>query len=123
MTAAWAANAVLVLHGLFIAFAVLGAALLWRWPHLVFAHVPTVLWGAYVEFSGSLCPLTPLENRLRGAAGQAGYSGGFIEHYLLPLIYPAGLTRDVQWALGTAVVLVNALLYGAWLLSRRRSRA
>ena len=122
MTAALVADAVLLLHALFIAFALLGAALLWRWPRLVWAHLPAVLWAAFVEFSGNICPLTPLENRWREAAGGQGYSGGFVEHYLLPLIYPAGLTRDAQWWLGTGVVLVNVLLYGAWLRRRRRPR-
>ena len=122
MTAALVADAVLLLHALFIAFALLGAALLWRWPRLVWAHLPAVLWAAFVEFSGNICPLTPLENRWRETAGGQGYSGGFVEHYLLPLIYPAGLTRDAQWWLGTGVVLVNVLLYGAWLRRRRRPR-
>lgn len=121
MTAALVADAVLLLHALFIAFAVLGAALLWRWPRLVWAHLPAVMWAAFVEFSGRICPLTPLENRWRNSAGEAGYSGGFVEHYLLPLIYPAGLTRDVQWWLGAMVLLVNALLYGVWWLKRPRN--
>jgi len=120
MTAAWAADAVLLLHLLFIVFAVLGAALLWRWPRLVWAHGPAMLWAAYIEFSGTLCPLTPLENRLRRAAGEQGYSGGFIEHYLLPLIYPAALTRDVQTLLGVGVLLINLLLYGLWVARRHR---
>lgn len=120
MSVAWAADAVLLLHLLFIIFAVLGAALLWRWPRLVWVHVPAMLWGAYVEFSGKLCPLTPLENRLRRAAGEQGYSGGFVEHYLLPLIYPDTLTRDVQILLGAGVLLINLLLYGLWVATRRR---
>ena len=120
MLASWLAGAVLVLHLLFIAFVVAGAALLWRWPRLAWLHVPAVLWGAYAELSGTICPLTPLENRLRALAGEAGYTQGFIEHYLLPLIYPAALTREVQLALGAAVVAVNALLYALWLRSRGR---
>jgi Protein of Unknown function (DUF2784) len=120
MIASLAADAVLLLHGLFIAFAVLGAALLWRWPGVVWLHLPATAWGAYVEFSGKLCPLTPLENRLRHAAGGQGYSGGFVEHYLLPLIYPEGLTRETQWLLGGVVLVVNAALYAAWLARRRR---
>jgi hypothetical protein len=122
MSAAWAADAVLLLHLLFIVFALLGAALLWRWPRIIWLHLPAVLWGAYVEFSGSLCPLTPLENRLRRAAGEQGYSSGFVEHYLLPLIYPEGLSRDMQAWLGAVVVVVNLLLYGLWLARRRRQR-
>ena len=120
MLASWLASAVLVLHLLFIAFVVAGAALLWRWPRLAWLHVPAVLWGAYAELSGTICPLTPLENRLRALAGEAGYTQGFIEHYLLPLIYPAALTREVQLALGAAVVAVNVLLYALWLRSRGR---
>lgn len=120
MLASWLAGAVLVLHLLFIAFVVAGAALLWRWPRLAWLHVPAVLWGAYAELSGTICPLTPLENRLRALAGEAGYAQGFIEHYLLPLIYPAALTREVQLALGAAVVAVNVLLYALWLRSRGR---
>lgn len=114
MTAALAADAVLVFHGLFIAFAVAGAVLLWRWPRLAWLHVPAVAWAATIEFSGTICPLTPLENSLRAAAGQQGYAGGFVEHYLLPLIYPAGLTRETQALLGVGVVLLNAGLYGLW---------
>ena len=120
MLASWLAGAVLVLHLLFIAFVVAGAALLWRWPRLAWLHVPAVLWGAYAELSGTICPLTPLENRLRALAGEAGYAQGFIEHYLLPLIYPAALTREVQLALGAAVVAVHVLLYALWLRSRGR---
>ena len=120
MIASLAADAVLLLHLAFIAFAVLGAALLWRWPGVVWLHLPAAAWGAYVEFSGKLCPLTPLENRLRHAAGGQGYSGGFVEHYLLPLIYPEGLTRETQWLLGGVVLVVNAALYAAWLARRRR---
>jgi Protein of Unknown function (DUF2784) len=115
-----AADAVLLAHGAFIAFVLLGAGLLWRWPRIVWLHLPAAAWGAYVEFSGKLCPLTPLENRLRHAAGEQGYSGGFVEHYLLPLIYPEGLTRETQWLLGAVVLLVNGLLYGLWLRRRRR---
>jgi hypothetical protein len=120
MLAAVLADAVVLVHGLFIAFVVAGAALLWRWPRLVWLHLPAVLWGAYAEFSGAICPLTPLENRLRALAGEAGYAQGFVEHYLLPLIYPQALTHEIQLVLGIAVVAVNALLYALWLRPRRR---
>lgn len=120
MIASLAADGVLLLHLAFIAFAVIGAALLWRWPQLVWLHLPAAAWGAYVEFAGRLCPLTPLENRLRRAAGEQGYRGSFVEHYLLPLIYPEALTRETQWLLGGAVLLVNLVLYAAWLARRRR---
>ncbi len=119
MSPAALADAVLMLHLLFIGFVVFGAALLWRWPRVVWLHLPAALWGAYVELSGALCPLTPLENRLRAAAGEAGYDGGFIAHYLLPLIYPEALTREVQLLLGAGVVLVNAALYALWLFRAR----
>lgn len=114
------ADAVLVLHLLFIVFVVFGALLLWRWPRIVWLHLPAALWGALVEAAGWICPLTPLENRLRESAGSPGYAGGFIEHYLLPLIYPAALTRDIQLMLGAAVVLINVLLYGVWLRGRHK---
>jgi hypothetical protein len=116
-----AADAVLVLHLAFIVFALFGgfAVLKWRWAAL--AHLPAAAWGVFVEASGRLCPLTPLENHLRAAAGQAGYQGGFIEHYLLPLIYPAGLTRDVQWLLAAVVLGVNVAVYG-WVIYRARTR-
>lgn len=120
---ALAAEAVVLLHLLFIGFVVLGAALLPRWPRLVWLHVPALLWGVYVELSGSLCPLTPLENHLRALAGAHGYGGGFIEHYLLPLLYPMGLTRELQWVLALGVAGVNLELYGRWLVrSRRKDR-
>ena len=116
---ALAADAVLVLHGLFILFAVTGGLLVaWRrWMALL--HVPVALWAAGIEFAGGICPLTPLENRLRALAGEATYPGAFIDHYLLPIIYPAGLTRGMQVALGLAVLALNAGIY-AWALARRR---
>ena len=120
MLASIAADVVVVLHLVFIFFVAFGAALLWRWPALVWLHVPAMLWGVYAEWSGTVCPLTPLENRLRALAGEGGYGGGFVDHYLLPLIYPAALTREVQWAIGGAVVLVNAVLYVLWWRTRSR---
>ena len=117
-----AADAVLLLHLGFILFVLLGGVLAVRWRWAPLLHLPAVAWGVYIELSGGLCPLTPLENRLRIAAGEAGYSGGFIEHYLLALIYPAGLTQDVQYVLAAIVVGVNALAYGWVGRRRRRSR-
>ncbi|MEO0998459.1 MAG: DUF2784 domain-containing protein [Pseudomonadota bacterium] len=105
------ADAVLVLHAAFIAFVVLGGALvLWR-PRLIWLHLPVLAWGATIEFAGFICPLTPLENWLRVRGGGAGYSGGFIEQYLWPLIYPAALTREIQIVLGIALLAFNALVY------------
>ena len=117
-----AADAVLLLHLGFILFVLLGGVLAVRWRWAPLLHLPAVAWGVYIELSGRLCPLTPLENRLRIAAGDAGYAGGFIEHYLLALIYPAGLTQDVQYVLAAIVVGVNALAYGWVWRRRRRSR-
>lgn len=116
---ALAADAVLVAHLAFIVLVACGGLLAAVWPRLVFVHVPTVCWAAYVSFSGRLCPLTPLEQALRRAAGEAGYSGGFIDHYLMALIYPAGLTRSAQILIGATVVGVNVALY-AWLGYRAR---
>lgn len=113
-----AADAVLLLHLGFIVFVLLGGLLALRWRRVPLLHLPAAAWGVYIELSGGLCPLTPLENRLRALAGQAGFEGGFIEHYLLPLIYPAGLTRDTQFVLAGVVVIVNLLAYG-FVLRRR----
>jgi hypothetical protein len=115
-----AADAVLIAHAAFVVFVVLGGLLAWRWSRAALLHLPAAAWGAWIEFSGGICPLTPLENRLRHAAGQAGYDGGFVEHYLLALIYPEGLTREVQIALGVAVIVINAAVYGV--LVRRALR-
>jgi Protein of Unknown function (DUF2784) len=108
------AHAVLVIHGAFILFAVSGGALLlWqrtpRW--MVCVHLGAALWASFVMFSGRVCPLTPLENYLRQSGGGVGYSGGFIEHYLLSVIYPAGLTRTTQIGLGCAVLVINVVIY------------
>ncbi|MER2554539.1 MAG: DUF2784 domain-containing protein [Thauera sp.] len=113
-----AADAVLVLHLGFILFALFGGLLALRWGRVALLHLPAVAWAALIEISGGICPLTPLENRLRVQAGQSGYPGGFIEHYLLALIYPAGLTRELQFALAGFVVLVNVAVY-AWVWWRR----
>lgn len=121
MTTRLLADAVLLLHGLFILFAVLGGLLVWRRPRLAWLHLPAAAWAGWVVSAGWICPLTPLENALRRSAGEAGYSGGFVEHYLLGLIYPDGLTRPVQIALGIGVLLFNAALYA--LLVARRSRS
>ena len=113
-------DTVLALHLLFIVYGVFGAALPWRWPQRVWLHLPAALWAVFVEFSGAVCPLTPLENWLREKAGAQGYAGSFVGLYLLPLIYPCALTREVQVQLGAGVVLVNVLLYALWLSRHRR---
>ncbi len=105
------ADAILVLHLAFIAFVILGGLAVLRWPRLAWLHLPAVLWAAGITFAGGYCPLTPLENRLRVAGGEAGYEGSFIEQYLTALIYPDGLTRGIQITLGCFVVAVNLAVY------------
>jgi len=118
----YAANAVLVFHLCFIGFAVFGGWLvLWR-RHWAWAHLPAWAWAVWIELSHGICPLTPLENQFRERAGDAGYSGGFIEHYLVPLIYPPGLTPADQLALGALLVVMNLALY-AWAFLRWRRRS
>lgn len=115
------ADLVVVVHLAFVAFVVLGGLLALRWPWVAALHLPAAAWGVLIEFGGWICPLTPLENALRQRGGEAGYSGGFVERYLLSILYPDGLTRGVQVALGLIVLAVNAAVYG-WLLARRRRR-
>ncbi|MES2186823.1 MAG: DUF2784 domain-containing protein [Pseudomonadota bacterium] len=114
------ADAVLVFHAAFIAFALLGGlTVLWR-RALALPHLAALAWGTWVVATGRICPLTPLENQFRTAAGQQGYGGGFIEHYLVDAIYPPGLTRPVQVGLAVGLVLLNLGIYG-WVLWRIRS--
>jgi hypothetical protein len=116
-----AADAVVALHLAFVVFAALGGMLAWRRLAYAWFHLPALAWAAFVEFSGSICPLTPLENRLRASAGEAGYAGSFVEHYLMPVLYPAGLTPDAQKWIGAALVALNLAIY-AVALARARSR-
>lgn len=106
-----AANLVVSIHFLFICFVLLGGLLAYRWWWVIFLHLPAAFWGAWVEYRGIVCPLTPLENHLWRAGGEQGYSGGFIENYLVPLIYLEGPDRNLQILLGTVVVAVNVLVY------------
>ncbi len=115
------ADLVVGIHALFVAFVVVGGLLVLRWPWVAAAHLPAALWGALIELRGGICPLTPLENSLRASAGRAGYDGGFIEHYQLPVLYPGGLTREVQLMLGALVVAVNVGVYGLVLWRRAGS--
>jgi len=105
------ADAVLVVHLAFLLFVVLGALLALRLRWIPVVHLPAALWGLWISATGAICPLTPLENSLRRAAGAEGYAGGFIEHYLVSLIYPAALSRPLQLALAAAVVVINAAVY------------
>ncbi len=114
----FAADAVLAAHLAFVLFVVCGAVLVLRHPGLAWLHLPAVAWAAFVEFSGRVCPLTPLEVALRRSAGEAGYTSDFVEHYLVALIYPAGLTRELQMLIGGAVLLINLTAY--LVLWRRR---
>ena len=116
-----AADAVVALHLAFVVFAAIGGVLAWRRLAYAWFHLPALAWAAYVEFSGTICPLTPLENRLRVRAGEAGYPGSFVEHYLMPVLYPAGLTPDAQRWIGAALVALNVAIY-AVALARARSR-
>lgn len=122
MSYAVAADILVVLHLLFILFVALGGLLVLRWPLLAWAHIPAAIWGVLIELAGWICPLTPLENSLRQSAGEAGYSGGFVEHYILPLVYPPGLTRDIQIGLGIAVLAINGLAYTVLVVRHRRRK-
>jgi hypothetical protein len=105
------ADFIVTLHLSFVLFTALGALLALRWRWFPWLHLPAVAWGAFVEVTGRICPLTPLENRLRRAAGGSGYEGDFIEHYLLPIVYPPGLTQEIQLTLGALLVVVNGAIY------------
>ncbi|MFQ5848534.1 MAG: DUF2784 domain-containing protein [Candidatus Methylomirabilales bacterium] len=109
------ADVVVVAHLAFVLFAVLGGFLVLRWKRCMWIHLPAVLWAALIEFSGWVCPLTPLENWLRERAGMMGYRSGFVEHYILPVLYPPLLTYHAQIALGLFVLGVNLAIYG-WVL-------
>ena len=105
------ADLVLITHLAFVLFVALGGVLALRWPRVAWVHVPVALYGALIQFVGFLCPLTPLENWLRRKGGEAGYAGGFVEHYITATLYPSGLTREIQIAIGVGVLVVNAVVY------------
>jgi hypothetical protein len=111
MVYALLADFVVACHLCFVLFAVLGGFLVLRWPRLIWLHIPAAVWAALIEFAGWICPLTPLENWFRMKSGEAGYAGGFIEHYILPLLYPNVLTREIQIVLGIGVVVMNLVIY------------
>jgi hypothetical protein len=105
------ADAVVIIHALFVAFVVLGGFVAWRWRRVAWVHVPAAVWGVAIEFGGWVCPLTPLENALRARAGLAGYSGGFVEHHVIGWLYPVGLTPPAQVVLGALALLINVAAY------------
>jgi hypothetical protein len=118
------ADLITVLHFAFVAYVLLGGFLVLRWRRSIWIHGPAVLWGAVVEWAGWVCPLTPLENWLRLKGGVRGYEGGFVEHYVVPVLYPGALTPAIQVMLGGLVIVVNLLVYGCALrVRRRRARA
>jgi hypothetical protein len=113
------ADAVLLLHLGFVLFVVLGGLLVLRWPRVAWLHLPAATWGVLVEYTGWICPLTPLENSFRTLGGQTTYSGSFIQHYIQPVLYPAGLTRATQVVLGSLLLILNLAAYGV-VISRKR---
>jgi hypothetical protein len=116
------ADAFVVVHFAFTAFVIFGGFLTWRWPRLALAHLPALAWGCWIEVSHSICPLTPLENHWRHLAGEAGYRGGFLAHYLVRVLYPPGLTWQIQQELAVLLITINVVAY-AGLIRRRRRRA
>ena len=112
LSAAVLADATALLHLAFVVFVVLGGLLALRWPRAAWLHLPAVAWAAWVELAGWSCPLTPLENRLRAQAGRGAYAESFVEHHVLPLLYPAALSREAQIALGAGALVLNAAVYG-----------
>jgi uncharacterized protein DUF2784 len=112
------ATAIVVIHVAFVIFVVIGGVLALRWSKVAWAHLPAVAWAVYVEWAGTICPLTPLENSLRAAAGIEAYAGDFVAEYVLPVLYPDGLTRTGQAVIGAVVLAINVAVYGT--LFRRR---
>jgi hypothetical protein len=114
------ADATVVIHLLFVVFVVFGGVLVLRWPRVAWAHLPSAAWGALIEFAGWICPLTPLENWLRLQGGSTTYTTSFVERYLLAVLYPASLSREIQWTLGGLVILVNVIVYAVIVRSRAK---
>jgi hypothetical protein len=113
------ADVIVVLHAIFVAFVAVGGFLSIRWPIVAWVHLPAAAWGVLIEVMGWVCPVTPLENVLRVLGGQSGYSGDFIEHYLMPIVYPAELTRGTQWVMAASVVAMNICVYSIVALRAR----
>ena len=116
------ADLLMVLHLVFILYVIAGALLIFKWPKTLLLHLPACFWGMTVEFIGWICPLTPWEIQLRRLGGEEGYTGSFIEHYLIPIIYPSGLTREVQMVVGGTVLIVNLSLYNLNLIKKRKRK-
>ena len=116
------ADGIVMLHLLFILFVVSGGFLALKWLKIVYLHIPAVVWGVYIEFSGKICPLTPLENWFRLKSGQISYEGDFIERYIIPIIYPVNLTRDMQVTLGVTALLINVLAYSLLMCQLKKHR-
>jgi hypothetical protein len=122
MLSQFLANLTLIIHLLFIVFVVFGAFLVIKWNLLILLHIPCVIWGALLEINQWICPLTYIENHFRYLSGKAGYTGGFIEYYLLPVVYPAGLTPDIQIVLGIFILFTNLLIYGFIIFSWHKTK-
>ncbi|HJS88772.1 MAG TPA: DUF2784 domain-containing protein [Steroidobacteraceae bacterium] len=116
------ADLLLTLHLAFSAFVIFGGFLAWKWRPALFVHLPALAWGVWVEISSQICPLTPLENHLRHLAGEAGYPGGFLNHYVVSILYPPGLTRADQWVLAALLLAINLAAYGRLLRPQRHLR-
>jgi len=115
------ADLTVIVHLAFVLFVVFGGLLVLRWRRVAWLHLPAAVWGAWIEFAGWLCPLTPLENWLRERGGRPAYTSSFVERYIIPTLYPDSLSREVQWVLGGLVLLVNGLVY-LMVLRRRLNR-
>ena len=115
-----AADIIVLVHLGFIVFVALGGFLVVKWPKMAILHLPCALWGVLIAFGGWICPLTPLEMHFRKLAGIAGYDGGFIDHYVMPIVYPAGLTRGMQIAFGVTILAVNLIVYARVLVNRTK---
>ncbi len=117
------ADLLVVFHLAFVGFVIFGGFLAWKWPQVVLAHLPALAWGFWVELSGQICPLTALEKHLRHLAGEAGYHGGFLHHYVLPILYPPGLERPDQWLLAAVLLAINAVAYRQVLAQRKKRKS
>jgi hypothetical protein len=117
------ADALVVGHLAFVGFVIFGGLLVVRWPRMAFVHLPAAAWGVFIEWSGWLCPLTILENHLRDLGNQSTYQGGFVDHYVMPVLYPDGLTRNIQFILGAGILILNLTLYAITVRQLRRKHA